>query len=134
GGGGQSRWRRGLIVAQVALSFILLSSGALVMRSFERLLRADPGFQSDGVFTVRVRAPYEFFPQMSDLNAFRDRLQRALAAIPGVIGAGAASALTLRATHGQGPITLPVGPGPNWEAHRDQSRTDLCGRLAYAFA
>src|SRR5262245_38376119 len=37
GGGGQGRWRRGLIVAQVALSFILLSSGALVMRSFERL-------------------------------------------------------------------------------------------------
>jgi putative ABC transport system permease protein len=37
GGGGQSRWRRGMIVAQVALSLILLSSGALVMRSFERL-------------------------------------------------------------------------------------------------
>ena len=36
GGGGQSRWRRGMIVAQVALSFVLLSSGALVVRSFER--------------------------------------------------------------------------------------------------
>ena len=44
GGGGQSRWRRGMIVAQVALSLVLLSSGALVVRSFERLLRADPGF------------------------------------------------------------------------------------------
>ncbi len=61
-GGGPGRWRRGMIVAQVALSLVLLSSGALVMRSFERLLRADPGFRADGVFTVRVRTPPEFFP------------------------------------------------------------------------
>jgi len=53
GGGGQSRWRRGMIVAQVALSFVLLSSGALVVRSFERLLRVNPGFQPEGVFTVK---------------------------------------------------------------------------------
>jgi putative ABC transport system permease protein len=125
GGGGQSRWRRGLIVAQVALSLILLSSGALVMRSFERLLRSDPGFQSDGVFTVRVRAPYEFFPQMSDLNAFRDRLQRALAEIPGVTGAGAASALPLTATAGQGTITIPGAPGNTGDAERDQALTDI---------
>src|SRR5262247_3582071 len=125
GGGGQGRWRRGLIVAQVALSFILLSSGALVMRSFERLLRADPGFRSDGVFTVRVRTPYEFFPQMSDLNAFRDRLQRALAAIPSVTGAGAASALPLTATAGQGTITIPGAPGNTGDAERDKALTDM---------
>src|SRR5262245_8678309 len=127
GGGGQSRWRRGLIVAQVALSLILLSSGALVMRSFERLLRADSGFQSAGVFTVRVRAPYEFFPQMSDLNAFRDRLQRALAAIPGVTRAGATSTLPLTATAGQEQetITIPGAPGNTGDAERDQVLTDI---------
>jgi putative ABC transport system permease protein len=63
GGGGYGRWRRGMTVAQVALSLVLLSSGALVVRSFERLLRADPGFRPDGVFTVRVRTPPEFFPK-----------------------------------------------------------------------
>src|SRR5262245_15393437 len=125
GGGGQSHWRRGLIMAQVALSLVLLSSGALVMRSFERLLRADPGFQSDGVFTVRVRTPYEFFPQMSDLNAFRDRLQGALAAIPSVTGAGAASALPLTATAGQGTITIPGAPGNTGDVERDQLLTDI---------
>src|SRR5262249_59381302 len=44
GGGGQSRLRRSLIVAQVALSLVLLSSGAPVLRSFERLRRAGSGF------------------------------------------------------------------------------------------
>src|SRR5262245_6473635 len=87
--------------------------------------RADPGFRSDGVFTVRVRAPYEFFPQTSGLNAFRDRLQRALAAIPGVTGAGAASALALTATGGQGTITMPGAPGNTGDAERDQVLTDI---------
>ena len=47
GGGGHGRMRRGMVVAQVALSLVLLSSGGLVVRSFERLLRADPGFSSE---------------------------------------------------------------------------------------
>jgi putative ABC transport system permease protein len=125
GGGGQSRWRRGLIVAQVALSLVLLSSGALVMRSFERLLRADPGFRSDGVFTIRVRCPPEFFPQMGDVIAFQDRLQRALAAIHGVTGASAASALPLTGTAFQDLITIPGAPGNTGDAERDQVLTDI---------
>jgi putative ABC transport system permease protein len=125
GGGGQSRWRRGLIVAQVALSLILLSSGALVMRSYERLLRADPGFQSDGVFTVRVLIPYELFPQMSDRIAFQDRLQGALAAIPGVTGASGASALPLTAPAIRSTITIPGAPGNTGDPERDQLPTDI---------
>jgi putative ABC transport system permease protein len=125
GGGGQGRLRRSLIVAQVALSLVLLSSGALVMRSFERLLRADPGFQPDGVFTVRVRCPPEFFPQMSDVIAFQDRVQRALAAIPGVTGASAASALPLTATAIQTTITIPGAPGNSGDAERDKALTDM---------
>jgi putative ABC transport system permease protein len=125
GGGGQGRLRRGLIVAQVALSLVLLSSGALVMRSFERLLRADPGFQPDGVFTVRMRCPPEFFPQLSDVIAFQDRVQRALAAIPGVTGASAASALPLTATAFQTTITIPGAPGNTGDAERDKALTDM---------
>jgi putative ABC transport system permease protein len=124
GGGGQSRWRRGLIVAQVALSLILLSSGALVMRSFERLLRADPGFRSDGVFTVRVRCPPEFFPQMSDVIAFQDRVQRALASIPGGAGASGAWTLPLTANALQTTITIPGAPGNTGDAERDQPLVD----------
>ncbi len=125
GGGGQGRMRRSLIVAQVALSLVLLSSGALVMRSFERLLRADPGFQPDGVLTVRVRCPPEFFPQLSDVIAFQDRVQRALAAIPSVTGASAASALPLTANALQTTITIPGAPGNTGDAERDKVRADM---------
>ena len=127
GAGGQSRWRRGMMVAQVALSFVLLSGGALVVRSFERLLRADPGFRPEGVFTVRVRTPPEFFPKLSDAVAFQDRVQSALAAIPGVTGASAASALPLTATASQWTFTIPGAPGNTGDADRDKVLTDMVG-------
>ena len=57
GGGGHGRMRRGLVAAQVALSLVLLCAGALVVRSFERLLVADPGFRAAGVLTLRVPIP-----------------------------------------------------------------------------
>jgi putative ABC transport system permease protein len=121
-----------MIVAQVALSLVLLSSGALVMRSFERLLRADPGFRPEGVFTVRLRTPPEFFPKLSDAIAFQDRLQKALAAIPGVVGASAASGLPLTATAFQTTISFPGAPGNTGDAGRDNVLTDLiCVRANY---
>jgi putative ABC transport system permease protein len=130
GGGGQGRWRRGLIVAQVALSLVLLTSGALVMRSFERLLRADPGFRPDGVLTVRMRTPPEFFPKMSDALVFQDRVQKALAAIPGVTGASAASALPLTATASQEMIAIPGAPGNTGDAERDNLLIDMIAARA----
>jgi len=54
GGGGRGRLRRVLVVVQVALCLVLLSAGGLVARSFERLLRSQPGFDPHGVLTMRV--------------------------------------------------------------------------------
>ncbi len=130
GGGGHGRLRRGMIVAQVALSLVLLSSGALVVRSFERLLRADPGFRSEGVFTIRLRRPPEFFPQMSDAVAFRVRVQEALAAIPGVTGVSATSTLPLTAVTPLVTIRIPGAPGNTGNADRDAVLTDLVGVAA----
>ena len=125
GGGGQGRLRRSMIVAQVALSLVLLSSGALVVRSFERLLRANPGFRSEGVFTIRLRRPPTFFPEFKDAIAFQDRVQRALDAIPGVTGVSAATALPLSAAATQVVIRIPGAPGNTGDADRDAVLTDL---------
>jgi putative ABC transport system permease protein len=125
GGGGHGRLRRGMIVAQVALSLVLLSSGALVARSFERLLRADPGFVSEGIFTMRLRRPPEFFPQFKDAIAFQDRVQSALAAIPGVTGVSTATSLPLSATAQQMMVSIPGAPGNTGDAERDAVLTDI---------
>lgn len=125
GGGGHTRLRRAMIVAQVALSFVLLASGAVVARSFERLLRVDPGFRAEGVFTVRLRTPPEFFPTTRDAIAFQERVQQALAGIPGVTGTSAASSLPLTAMAFQSAVTFPAAPGNTGDLERDRVLPDI---------
>ena len=98
GGGGHGRLRRVLVVAQVAITLVLLGSGGLVARSFERLLQADPGFDPEGVLTFRVRSPPEFFPSPPTWSASRIASSASSRAIPGVTGASATSALPLTAS------------------------------------
>jgi putative ABC transport system permease protein len=130
GGGGHGRMRRGMIVAQVALSLVLLSSAGLVARSFEQLLRADLGFRPDGLLTFRVRSPPEFFPGRADVTQFQDRVERALASIPGVSGASATSALPLTASAAQTPVTIPGAPGNTGDPDRDSPLVDVIGTRA----
>jgi putative ABC transport system permease protein len=128
GGSGHARWRRGMILAQVALSLVLLDSGALVARSLERLLETDPGFRPEGVFTVRVRTPPAFVPD-SAVVAFQDRVANALASVPGIKRVSAAAALPLTATTTYVPTTLsiPGAPGNTGDAERDAVLTDIIG-------
>jgi putative ABC transport system permease protein len=127
-GGSHSRLRRGMILAQVALSLVLLDSGALVARSFARLLDTDPGFRPEGVFTVRVRTPPAFVPD-SEVLAFQDRIANALASVPGITRVSAAAALPLTATTTYAPTTLsiPGAPGNTGDAQRDAVLTDVIG-------
>ncbi len=83
GGGSSPRARRGLIVNQVALSLVLLSTGGLVVRSFERLLAADPGFEPHDVLTFAVSLGDWLFPEHADSYGFQDRVDAALVALPG---------------------------------------------------
>jgi putative ABC transport system permease protein len=130
GGGGHTHMRKSLIVAQVALSLVLLGSAGLVVRSVEHLLRADPGFNADGVLTFRVRTPPEFFPKPVDVVGFQDRVERALRAIPGVMNASATSALPFTASSGLGSINIPGAPGNTGSPEHDELVVDIIGTRA----
>jgi putative ABC transport system permease protein len=130
GGGGHGRLRRGMIVAQVAFSLVLLSTGALVARSVEQLLRADPGFRAEHVLTFRVRSPPEFFPKPADLVGFQNRVEQALAALPGVVGVSATSSLPLTASAPSTGIEIPGAPGNSGSRERDGVLVDMIGTRA----
>lgn len=95
GGVSSGRIRRGLIVVQVALSLVLLSAGGLMVRSFERLLAADPGFRSGGVLTFGLGLGNWLFPDNDASYAFQDRVEQALKALPGVTRVSATTTLPL---------------------------------------
>lgn len=124
GGGGHGRMRRGLVVAQVALSLALLSAGGLLARSLERLLAADPGFRPEGVLTLRVPLDARRYPEAAGID-FQRRLTASLARLPGVETAGAVSALPLSASTDQTGIAFPGAPGNTGVAEHDTPLVDV---------
>jgi predicted permease len=80
----------GIVVAEVALSIVLLFGAALIARSFARLQAVDPGFRVDGVTTLDVEVPDGRYGTPEARRAFFDRAFAALRSVPGVQQAGAA--------------------------------------------
>ncbi len=85
GDGRQNRFRSGLLVAEVAVSFVLLIAASLLVSSFMRLQNVAPGFNPGGIFTGAVVLPPSQFPMWSnELVSFYKRLYDRLGAVPGV--------------------------------------------------
>jgi putative ABC transport system permease protein len=124
GGGGSGRARRVMVVVQVALSLVLLSAGALVVRSFESLLRTDPGFQPEGVLTFRVPIPTSGYPEMEDATALQRRIREELSALPGVRAVGATNSLPLASNPSQTTFEFPGAPGLTGDPDHDAPLTD----------
>jgi putative ABC transport system permease protein len=133
GGGGHGRLRKSMVVAQVALSLVLLTTGGLVVRSFDRLLRADPGFRSEGLLTMRVPMPAQLVRSADGARDLQDRIERALATLPGVTGASGASALPLSPRANQTTFTIPGAPGLSGNTDRDSPLVDYIGARAGYF-
>jgi putative ABC transport system permease protein len=125
GGGGHGRMRRGMVIVQVALSLMLLTTGGLVARSFDRLLRTDPGFSPAGVLTARVPVPSQRYPDSTQLNALHERLLNELSAVPGVTAVGAVSGLPLTASLDQTGVRFPGAPGNTGDKEQDAPLVDL---------
>jgi predicted permease len=90
GSRGGQRVRQLLVVAELALSVLLLLGAGLLMRSFHNLQQIDRGFDPRGVLTMRLTLPRERYPGDA-AGAFFDRLSERLASLPGVTAVSAAS-------------------------------------------
>ena len=84
-----------LVAAEVALAVGLLVVGGLSVLDAHRVGRIDPGFAIEGVTTWRVELPAVRYENSEARLAFVDRYLERLQAIPGVLGATAASSLPL---------------------------------------
>jgi predicted permease len=82
------RLRSILIVTSVAMALVLLVGAGLVGRSFERLMRVDYGFRTEGVFTASLTLPVERYRQRAKLAAFYAEAAQRLATRPGIRAAG----------------------------------------------
>ncbi len=86
GGGGErkGRLRNALVMAEVALALVLLICAGLLIQSFARLGRVDPGMRPGHLLTARIGLPEIAYPKNENVNAFFDQLMPRLRALPGV--------------------------------------------------
>jgi putative ABC transport system permease protein len=84
--GSRRLMQRGLVVAQLALTVLLLSSAGLLLRSYYNLTRADAGFRTDHAITFHIGAAWD--EDRPRIGQMQRNLLSALAQIPGVEAAG----------------------------------------------
>jgi putative ABC transport system permease protein len=87
--------RRGLVAAEVALSFVLVMGAGLMIRSFSEITHIDPGFDSEGVLIAGVSLSATEYPEDADILAFVTDFSRRAAALPGVHAAAGANAVPM---------------------------------------
>ena len=84
GGGFRDRLRGGLIVAEVALSLLLLFGAGLLIRSAIALQRVNPGFDPHGVLSARIALPQASYGDPARIIDTFQRMASEAASIPGV--------------------------------------------------
>jgi putative ABC transport system permease protein len=111
GGPGRRRIGSTLVVLEFALAMILLVGGGLMLKSFVRLVRVDPGFDPHQVLRLDLALPGLRYPQARQQMAFYEQLIERLKTLPGVESVGATS-------------RTPLNPGDNWAAFVIEGRPE----------
>jgi putative ABC transport system permease protein len=114
GGPHGTRLRRGLVVAEIALSLMLFIGAGLLIKSFWRLTRVDPGFNSNQLLTLHVALPERKYPNEAQVIDFYRHLPQRLSALPGVKAVSAVNHLPISGVDSHGDLTIEArtfGPG-----------------------
>src|SRR5437879_9628443 len=113
----QLRAQNALVVAQLALAFVLLVASGLMIRSFLALRAVEPGFtHPEWIQTVRVLIPEALTPDPEQVIRIQSEILSRLSAIPGVTAAGFASGLPMEPEEPNG---IPVAVAGKTHTGRD---------------
>ncbi len=122
------RARALLVIAQVALSMLLLAGAGLLIKSFNNLRATNPGFQSSRVLTIDLslpRAKYADAPAKQ--QEFFNRLDQRLAALPGIEATGGVAPLPFSGNDRTSSFWIAGRPDPGKGNHPDASHLTVMG-------
>ena len=108
--GGGTTFRAGLVIAQVAVSVILLVGSALLIQSVTRERAMNPGFDYRNVLTVELQLPSTKYPNQSDRIQFFSALLDNVHAVPGVRSATLVNNLPIRSPRNTYSVYTPADP------------------------
>jgi putative ABC transport system permease protein len=126
-GSARARVRNGLVMAEVALAVVLVVGAGLLIRSFQKLMTVDPGFNRERMMTFGVVLPGAAYPKPESRVAFFNRLTGRLRELPGVTGVAAMTglppnrAVNANDTDFEGYTAPPEGPAENVDYYQTVS-------------
>jgi putative ABC transport system permease protein len=94
-GAGRGRFRGMLVVAEVGIALVLMTGAGLLIDSFARLMKVNPGFVPKGLMTFPISLPPSRYSQPQQQAEFYRELLEKVTTVPGVLSAGATSFLPL---------------------------------------
>jgi putative ABC transport system permease protein len=111
-----------LVVAEIALSLVLLLGAGLLLNSFLRLYRVNPGFDTRNALTAQLSLPQPKYASGKQMENFHEQVLRRVAALPGVEAAGMINFLPLGGRDFDFPVFtidgLPAPPEVAWDVNR----------------
>ena len=78
------RFRKALVLAEIALAMVLLAGSGLLIKSFTRLHSVDPGFNPEHVLSIPIHLPANRYAEIPKQTVFRRELLNRLNSLPGV--------------------------------------------------
>jgi putative ABC transport system permease protein len=111
----RARLRGLLVVAQVALTMLLLVGAGLLGRSFLRLLEVEPGFRPEGVVAMSMSLDASEGKEMKAAQFYRQLLER-VEALPGVVAVGGTNSIPLTGTGSNGLFLIENDPAKQGDA------------------
>ncbi|MBK9316613.1 MAG: ABC transporter permease [Acidobacteria bacterium] len=94
-GTGHDRLRKLLIVIEIALSLVLLIGAVLLVRSYQRIITAHPGFNPQQVLSFRLSIPVTKYPEPESVIDFYRRVTGKIGELPGVLSVGTSYSLPM---------------------------------------
>ena len=113
-GAARNRLRNMLVVGEVALSVVLLIGASLFVRSFLNMQKADAGFSTERLMTLRIYMPGDRYLGSTPKAQRVDDIIGRIEALPGVVAATASNNIPLSNGGGGGSVIVeghPVAPG-----------------------
>ena len=109
-GGSRQRLARGLVVAEVALSLVLLAGAGLMIQSTMNFASAPLGFQLDRLLVMQVNLPPQAYSKLDQRIHFYDLIKSRVGTLPGIVGIGLTTRMTLRGSNGLSVVNIEGRP------------------------
>lgn len=115
-GGAAHRWLRSLlVVTEIAVALVLLTTAGVFLRSYRKMLSVDPGFQPEHVLTASYQLPIEHYSTQTAVDHFDRAVMDRLTSKPGVVAAGITNTLPTGNSGGLAAYTVEGQPEASWK-------------------